>query len=167
MAFPRATVAHAPAMASIHSSIGKSLTTSSRSSTTRRFCSSSLIAISLVCRHGAARTHLGTDPLRLAGARIDRTPKRSRTRENAVVVATPNLGESLEAQSIGDAHPSANDDLVAENRWTEIIDLMPERDPCDLRQCTVRREVRPMGRRRVLHPLQVDDVVHVRPLVEL
>ena len=44
---------------------------------------------------------------------------------------------------------------------------MPERDPGDFVPGSIGREGGPVRRRRILHPLEVDDVVHVRAVVEV
>jgi hypothetical protein len=58
-------------------------------------------------------------------------------------------------------------DLVAEESGAEVVDLVAQRDPADRGLGVGRGDGAPVGKRDVLRPLEVDDVVDVRLAVDL
>src|SRR5690242_9805006 len=167
IALPRATVANAAAMTSMHSSIGRSRVTSFLSRTTRPERPCSAITISIGCPDGAARANFGAHTLRLARPCVHGTPQCSRTGQESSIAFAANFGETLEAQSVGDTNPGAHVDLVTEHGRTLIVDLVPERHPGQLFAGALGSKHIPMRRSGVLHPAQVDHVIDVRPLIEI
>jgi len=99
--------------------------------------------------------------------RIDWTPQRSRPREQLLVAPATNLGKPFEAQSLSDTDPGTDDDLVLEDRGPQIVNLMTQGDPRRLRQRAERSEPTPMCSGGVLYPLEIDDVIYMRALVQL
>ena len=62
---------------------------------------------------------------------------------------------------VGFPYPRAKHDFVAENRRRFVVDLVPQHDPANRFLRFGGRERFPVRRRHILHPAQVNGVVHV------
>ena len=74
---------------------------------------------------------------------------------------------AFEGQSAGCAHPRAQPDEVTWQRGRLVVDLMPQHDPLNLRLRFRGRDGAPMRRGRILHPPQVDGVVHMSQFIDV
>ena len=69
--------------------------------------------------------------------------------------------------ALGAAHPGAGNDLVLPHRRALVVDLVPHHHPQQPLALGGRSEHAPVSRRRLLHPAQIDHVVHVTQRVDI
>jgi len=111
--------------------------------------------------------HLQRHALWPAGLRINRTPERPSFRKQLAIASSQNFGEAFERKPGCFAHPGAQHDVIVQTGRCFVIDLVPQHHPADilLRFCVGHRS--PMRSSNLLHPPQVDRVVHMLLLIDV
>jgi hypothetical protein len=88
-------------------------------------------------------------------------------REKLVVALAPDFGEAFERKPGGFADPCAKHDFVIESGRRFVVNLVAQYDPPDRRLSFGAGKRSPMRGGDILHPSQVNGVVHVILLIDI
>ena len=120
-----------------------------------------LAAAQQVRRHTEASKHFISDPLGPAGSLINHTPCGQRPGGKTGSVFLADIHMPLEAWPVCVPEPCTDLDLISGENGIAIVNLVTQHDEDIFLLQGRRSHVPPMGRRNILHPFQVDDIVYM------
>ena len=82
-------------------------------------------------------------------------------------MVAPDFREPFERKATGFANPGAQENLVLQGSGSFVVDLVSDNDPGDGLLCFRAGDRPPMCSGNILHPTQINGVVHVILLVDV
>jgi hypothetical protein len=88
-------------------------------------------------------------------------------REEVAIALAPDFGETFERKPGGPADPCAKGDFIIERGRRFVVDLVSQYDPRNRRLSFGAGKRSPMRSGDILHPPQVNGVIHVILLIDI